>query len=639
MIAALLSAFTLMVQTGTEPPEATPRAEAIEPVSEAAPEPASDLEAYIDGLAAAHLAQAHVPGIVISVVRDGEVAVSKGYGVVDIETGTPATGSEVRFEIGSISKTFTWTAVMMLVEEGRLDLSEDVNTYLADYQVPEAERALTLADLMSHRTGLEDSLAIFLPEFAALERSEALARTEPGRAHARGETTSYSNWGSALAAQIVEDVSGMSYRDFLHTRILEPLEMNDTTFREGERREDQPPLSASYKPENGWLTESEHVDIGAFAPAGAIASTAEDMARWMQFHLGRGELDGVRLLSEESYQAMRSRLYPDRAEGADLAHGFMERWFSGILVYGHGGALNDFFSNMAIAPELDAGIFISQNGSASTDPIRRMPDLILARLMDEAGYTAPEPGPVADAETLAEDAAGQYLSNRRAYSGLEKAFALSGVTTVAAHDGTIVLNQPGQSVRYVPVAQDVWENRLGERIVFIRDDEGEIIRFADAAGVHTYDRIDASSNPVLLFAGLGLALFFALTTWLGLWRRLGRDQQVTGLGRLLSISDLAIAGLVFAFAATLVAATVTLSNIGLEMVFDYPPAPLELLLLLGTLLAIAAGLAVVMSLPVFTASGWSLWRKGHHVLFAGSLVFLAWGLFTWGLAFSGHAGA
>lgn len=221
--------------------------EAAPPEAEAPPPDVSrlaDIEAFTDGLAAAFLSEHPIPGLIVSVVQ-GDGTFAKGYGQSDVEAGRAAGGDDVRFEIGSVSKTFIWTAVMMLEAEGVLDLHEDVNTYLTGFQAGRGGEPITLAQLMSHRPGLEDSFAIFLPEFAAMERPQALARTEPRQVMERGAATAYSNWGSALAAQVVEDVSGMRYRDFLYTRILEPLGMNDTTFLEGEARSDQPPLTRS----------------------------------------------------------------------------------------------------------------------------------------------------------------------------------------------------------------------------------------------------------------------------------------------------------------------------------------------------------------------------------------------------------
>ena len=176
----------------------------------------SPLAARLDGLAAGFMATEQVPGAIAAVVV-GDAAILRGWGSVDLEAGTPAGPDDARFEIGSISKLFTWVLVMMLVEEGRLDLQADVSGYLRATVVPGAE-PLTLAQLMSHRPGFEESYALFDPAVGALPRPQALAASAPAQVFPRGQVTAYSNWGVALAGQIVEDVAGAPYAEVLRTR-------------------------------------------------------------------------------------------------------------------------------------------------------------------------------------------------------------------------------------------------------------------------------------------------------------------------------------------------------------------------------------------------------------------------------------
>lgn len=620
--------------------------EAAPPEAEAPPPDVSrlaDIEAFTDGLAAAFLSEHPIPGLIVSVVQ-GDGTFAKGYGQSDVEAGRAAGGDDVRFEIGSVSKTFIWTAVMMLEAEGVLDLHEDVNTYLTGFQAGRGGEPITLAQLMSHRPGLEDSFAIFLPEFAAMERPQALARTEPRQVMERGAATAYSNWGSALAAQVVEDVSGMRYRDFLYTRILEPLGMNDTTFLEGEARSDQPPLSVSYRIRNGERVRVRRADIGAFGPAGSMASTAADMARWMRLHLNGGVLDGVRLMPAETHARMLTRLYDDRPGGADMAHGFMHWRVDGVDVYGHGGSINEFLTMMAFAPELGAGVFASQNASPAMTPAFRLPDLALARLIEQADLPR-EPGSAPDgAYVRAQAAEGRYTVNRRAHSGVERVFAVSGVMAIRARGdgGLVVTDAMGQHV-YQPVGEDVWRDRHGRTIAAIRGPDGDVRRISDMLGTATYDRVGLSTDPQYLNAAITLALIASLTQWLGLWRRLagrrsdGRTETARGLA--VSIFNLAASALVIVFLAVLVAATASLPSQGMEMFLDYPPAMLTAAMALAGAVVIAAVLAVAALVPALAMSGWSMWRMMHHALFALALACLAWALVNWGIAFSGHAGA
>ncbi len=605
--------------------------------------PLIDIANFTDGAAAAFLSEHDIPGLIVSVVQGGDTFAA-GYGLSDVQAGRPAGADDVRFEIGSVSKTFIWTAVMMLEADGLVDLHADVNTYLTSFQAGRGGEPVTLAQLMSHRPGLEDSFAIFLPQFAVMDRPQALARTEPRQVMGRGEATAYSNWGTVLAAQVVEDVSGLSYADFLYERILQPLGMHDTTFLEGDARADQPPLSVSYHIRNGAPVAARRVDIGAFGPAGSMASSAADMARWMRFHLNGGELDGVRLIPAETHARMLTRLYDDRPGGADMAHGFMHWRVGGVDVYGHGGSINEFLSMMAFAPELDAGVFVSQNASPAVTPAFRLPDLVLARLIEQAGLPqAPDAAPE-DAHARAQEAAGRYIVNRRAHSGMEQVLAVSGVMTVRARgDGALAVTDAMGEALYHPVGEDVWQNRHGRTLMAIRGPDGAVRRMSDMLGTASYDRIGLSTDPNLLNAAITLALIASLTQWLGLWRRLGgrrRDGRgETARGLAVSIFNLAAAALVMAFLAVLVAATAGLQGSGMEIFADYPPPLLRGAMALAGAVVIAAVLAVAALVPAVAMSGWSMWRMAHHGLFAAALAFLAWALVNWGLAFGGHAGA
>ncbi|MGJ3233059.1 MAG: serine hydrolase domain-containing protein [Oceanicaulis sp.] len=641
MLALVFAAAALLAAQGQD--AAPPPADAVEqapasileqtPAISAGQAERAALEAYVDGLVAVWMAEEPVPGLVVSVADADGVLLSKGYGLADIEAGAPASGSDTRFEIGSISKTFVWTAVMMLQEAGRLDIHEPVSTYLTGYTPPENEIPLTLAHLMSHRTGFDDTLALFLPGIAELDIDAALAASEPSLVHERGGAVAYSNWGTALAARVIEQVTGAPYSEFLYAEILQPLGMEDTTYREGERRADQPDLARSYDPAQGFLKEAFRLDIGAFASAGAIASTADDMARWMRFHINGGALDGVRLLQPETHARMQERLFPGREAGADMAHGFMSRPYGDQTLWGHGGAVNSFLSNMQIAQPLGLGVFVSQSGSRA-GAFRLLPDLVIDHALERSPVNAPPSGRLALEDEALADYAGRYVPNRREFDGFEKLLTGMNLITVTALDGAIAVGGAGPTERYWPVAPDVFENRLGGRVVFQRGSDGEIVRMADESGTNSYETLDASSDPIQPGLAIAAAALFSLTTWLGLWRRMGRGQSVTWRGRLLSGFDLAAAALIFGFLGSFVAAAAGLMDLGLEMVAGYPQPELVTIALMSSVTVVVAGLVVLATAPVFAGSGWSIWRKLHHLLFALSLGALAVMLVRWDMAFS-----
>ena len=591
--------------------------------------------ARLDALAGGFMATEQVPGAIAAVVA-GDDVILRGWGYADLDARVPAGPDDVRFEIGSITELFTWLAVMMLVEEGQLELQADVAGYLRQTSVPGTE-PLSLAQLMSHRPGFEDSYAIFDQQIAAMPRPQALAASAPAQVFPRGQVTSYSNWGVALAGQIVEDVSGLRYEDFLQTRILDPLGMHDTTYSEATRRPEQPPLARSYRVQGGVNRPAFRIDIGSFGPAGSIATTASDMARFLRFLLGDGALDGERLLRPDTMAQMRTRLFDDRPEASDVAHGLQSRALFGTTAFGHGGGLNEFLSNLVFIPELDAGVFISQNGGTGASLPFLGPDLILGALAAEAGLAAAAPTPVPDAAARATEAEGRYLSNRRSFSGPTQILgALSTFPVVAQADGALLAPAPWLQamIRHEPVAPDVWEDALGDRLMLIRDADGVAVRLADGTGVHTYDRARGIDDPVWLAAGFGLAALLSLTTLLGLlWRHGMRGGSRSG--SLAAVAALAGAGSVWIMAAAGIVTALTAARLGSEFVFDQPQPTLTAFMVLADVVAVMAVLVLLSLVLVWRAPGWSLGRRLHQSVFALALVGLALMMLHWGLAFGG----
>jgi CubicO group peptidase (beta-lactamase class C family) len=192
----------------------------------------ADLEEFFDLLINDQLAREDIAGAVIGIVKDGQIVFAKGYGYTDVAKRTPATADTSLFRIGSISKLITWTAVMQLVEQKKLSLDEDVNTYL-DFKIPPAfDKPITLRNLMAHTAGFEDTwrnLGVADPQ--ELISLESYVKTHiPRRIYPPGEVSAYSNYGATLAGYIVQRISGKPFEDYVNENIFRPLDMQRTTF-------------------------------------------------------------------------------------------------------------------------------------------------------------------------------------------------------------------------------------------------------------------------------------------------------------------------------------------------------------------------------------------------------------------------
>ncbi|MBA2682520.1 MAG: serine hydrolase [Ktedonobacteraceae bacterium] len=192
-----------------------------------------ELETFLDGVMSKQLADDHIPGATVSIVKDGHVLLDKGYGYADIQQGKKVQADSTLFRLGSVSKLFTWTAMMQLVEEGKVDLHTDVNTYLKTFHIPATyPQPITIENLLTHTAGFEDgTIGQLVPQASDLEPLGMwLPRHIPARIFPPGVVTAYSDYGAALAGYIIEQVSGMPFDQYIEQHLFQPLEMHQSTF-------------------------------------------------------------------------------------------------------------------------------------------------------------------------------------------------------------------------------------------------------------------------------------------------------------------------------------------------------------------------------------------------------------------------
>lgn len=643
LFAALLCFAVPAAAQEIAPPDASPSTP-VDEVELAPFEPTREeavLEAYVDGVVAAHQREHDAPAIAVSVVRNGRILFAKAYGDADVETRARADGVDTLFRIGSVSKTFIWTAVMMLQERGEIDLDTDVNAYLKGVAIPDAFGApVTMNHLMAHRGGFEDTFAVFTyPDDGEATLTDALNATMPKRVYPPGARTAYSNWGSALAAKIVEDVSGVPFERFVQDEILAPLAMTHTTLKAPKLMTDDERalLAQGYEISAGAPAAAEYMQIGPFAPAGAMASTANDMAQWMLLHLGGGEYNGARLMSPQTHALMWTRKFNDRPAGADLAHGFQTRFYRGVETFGHGGATSLYYTDMTMAPDLGVGVFVTQNATADRTLVLDLPWLVIDHLLDRPATPARN-DPAFEAEAAA--FAGTYLTNRRSFSQFEKFFSgLDPVKVAPARGGGLTIVAGGRATHYAPLpgAADTFENLDGGIVVFGREKDGAVSHFTNGSGVESFDRVDLASNATLFYAAFALALLFSVTTLTGAWRRQGRGAASGAAAFALSAGAVAGAALVFAFAAAMMWMSGQMSTLNAAALIAYPPSSVVVMRMIGLGVFIAALVGLASLWVAWRNSDWGLWRKLHHTAFALSVAFLALTLVFWKVIFAATA--
>ena len=338
------------------PPAETPQSEA--PV--AAELTRDDVEAWLDGFFPYALGTADIAGAVVVVVKDGQVLLQKGYGYSDVAARQPVDPALTLFRPGSVSKLFTWTAVMQLVEQGKLDLDADVNGYL-DFKIPDYDgQPVTLRNTMTHTAGFEEQLkGLMGAEGEEVIPFDAhLKRWVPTRIFAPGTTPAYSNYATALAGHVVARVSGLSFDDYIDQRIFAPLGMQQSTFRQ--------PLPEQFKEHmsKGYELASQPpkpFEIVGVAPAGSLSASGADMARFMIAHLQNGALGTERILRETTAKQMHETALTLQPRVHRMLLGFYEQNYNGRRIIGHGGDTNWFHSNLHLFLDDGVGLYVSLN--------------------------------------------------------------------------------------------------------------------------------------------------------------------------------------------------------------------------------------------------------------------------------------
>jgi CubicO group peptidase (beta-lactamase class C family) len=594
-----------------------------------------DLEAFFDGVLNVQLQSKHIAGAVVAVVVGDKVVFSKGYGYADVEARRKVDPEKTMFRIASISKLFTWTAVMQLVEDGKLDLDTDINTYLKDVQVPAGfDKPITLTHLLTHTPGFDDVvLGLFArkPEEVG-PLAEVLKTQMPTRVRPPGVLSSYSNHGTALAGHVVACVSGMPWEEYVEKRILKPLGMKNTLTRQPALDDLPAGMSKGYKWEGGKFKEQDFEYVPA-APAGCMSTTAADAAKFMLAHLHDGKGDNGRILKPQTARQMREPLFRHNPNTSAMCYGFMEQRRHGLRIVGHGGDTIWFHSLMELIPERQVGLFVSYNTQSSAGQREPLFDAFLRR------YFPPPDVPRIEArEDFRERAgrlAGEYGITRYSHTSVTKLSSLLGVVKVSVNDDDTLTISLGDMVgQYVEVEPFVFREVNGPRKFVFQEEDGQVryLFLADFAPISAirhkwYER--SAVHWGLLAGSVGI-LVSAFLFWpvIGFSVRglVGTHIKRTRFSGVLSVLGwiLSVVGIVFA-AGVLWA--LRDSNV---IVFGLTPL-LKGLLVLTPIFAGLTVLTVVGCVLAWKRRYWRLTGRLHYTLVALAGIGFTCFLYYWNL--------
>jgi len=616
---------------GTFDPEAVAAAEA----NAKLPPESARLRSYVDGLMSGLIAAGEIPGAAVLIVQDGKVTLKAGYGFADIRARMPVDPDRTRFRVASISKLFTATAVMQVVEQGKADLNADVNTYLQTFKIPaNYPEPVTLANILTHTTGFDDRyIGLSTPlANAPLPLGQYLAQTMPLRVLPPGKVLAYSNHAFGLAGHVVENVSGEPFATYVGNYIFTPLGMESSSF--GVPYPTPQDIAVPYFKggEEGGFKRGE-LDRVHLGPAGDLITTASDIAKFMLVHLNKGVYgDEERLLSEASIERMHAQHFAqaDRLDG--FAYGFMEGHRNGVRWIGHDGSWLGYCAQLVMSPDTKSGFFVVYNADCHFAASAALRKSLFDALWPSNGEPPAEANP--DAEQRAQSLVGTYMAVRRARSDFTvMAAAASQMLVKAPGEGRLLVHWPaaGRDLLFVPRADGTWINPDYQmKAAALTGPQGLPAKLA--IDTQVFDRVAGSDEWSIWSIALGIvvlvsliALWSSFTGFLSRWF-LGEPQAVIKLWpRLTAFVATALT------LATLVVMAVLLEQNPPLTVFHGPTPLLTALLATPLVIALLAIPMVIWSIGGFgDGTRARLAQVGYGLVTIAILIFLAFA-WQWGL--------
>ncbi len=322
------------------------------------------------------------PGTAVIVARGGRAVFRAGFGLANLELGVPVDPAMV-FRLGSITKQFTAVCLLMLAEHGKLDLGDDITKFLPDY--PTHDREITIEHLLTHTSGIRSYTG--LPDWPRLWRQDMTVQEildlfkDEDPVFEPGERFDYCNSGYILLGAIIEAVSDLSYEQFLHRHIFEPLHMEHTFYDHADRL--MPGRVSGYEKRDGEIGNAAYLSMTQPYAAGGLASSVDDLLTW------DSSLDDGKLVTKESLTRAFTPYRLNDGSSTGYGYGWASSEYAGRRTIEHGGGINGFLTHALRVP--DAGVFVAilMNSIAADPP----PEYLSVRLAGEAiglPYRKPE---------------------------------------------------------------------------------------------------------------------------------------------------------------------------------------------------------------------------------------------------------
>jgi CubicO group peptidase (beta-lactamase class C family) len=462
-----------------------------------APADSEEFERFCDDFFSAKMSEYHVPGAAVVIVKDGKAFFSKGYGYANIEKKIPVEPQKTIFRVASVSKIFTITGILQLEESGLIDINDDVNSYLTNFQVENNyDEPIRIKYLLTHTDGFETrDLGTFVQDTADLLPLESILKNDlNGPVQTPGSKITYGGYGTALAGYLISQVKNESFEEYMNNKIFHPLNMTNSTFQQDlpDNLKENIATVYNFKEDTNKFIPTQFLYVNT-APTGALSTTPEDMGKFLIALLGGGQYGGNTILQEDTVEKMFNRQYTVHPSLPGVTYGFMESLCNGQKGLVRDGSGVGIRSQILLLPEYNMGYFYVQN-TRGDEMVEEFNDAFMDRFFPDSDKEI-KPEKAMDINKLARYE-GIYRPSQTARHTLVKmeALAMGDLEIKADENRELIITVLGEQEIYggfpkvskwVAIEPLLFRRIDAERyMAFQENEEGQIINVTSGSGYH-----------------------------------------------------------------------------------------------------------------------------------------------------------
>ncbi|MEN0642455.1 serine hydrolase [Alkalicoccobacillus gibsonii] len=491
--------------------------------------PISDIEATIDEYVDEWVENT-VAGVSVEVIKNHEVVFSKGYGLADIDQNMDMNPDETIMEWGSVSKLLVWVSLMQLAEQGELDLTDDIQPYLPDGFLTKVSREepITFLNLMNHTAGFEDNvfdLGFPTPEHVTT-LEEGLKVAEPNQVYPPGEVVAYSNYSTALAAFIVEQVTGEPFYEYVENEIFEPLNMNHTVIHptfSGKEDLMEKKAKGYVLIEPSVFIESDWFYMSMY-PSGGVNGTASDLTAFVQALLPMDGESSPLFKEHETLNQFLSQSYAADETINGIAHGLWEYAGAARGLY-HGGNTNSFSSHVHLVPDEEFAVVVLTNQAGEMEINYGLTELLVGAERVEQEVMVQDLPPAIE---------GSFLATRRPqHSFIKLYFDLMPFTIKPSEEDKIEVQYAGFTGTYLQTSPNTYKLVEGDLVfhsmkqLFVQMENAKVSKISTSISDYEPYPPGKSMPYVLIYGILAsiVALYFLVIPIILLIKRIRRQSK------------------------------------------------------------------------------------------------------------------